>query len=270
MDAIVIAAVVLGSGLPFIALGLKWELGWSGILQRLPLFIIINLVICHLLGWEWLPSLLVSCLLLGVEVPASILPFFYRNPERTPPSNPLALVSPADGHVVYVKRISNGSIPLCEKQGREFTPEELSGVKGLTREGYLVGIGMTFLDVHVTRAPIDGEVSLYRHVPGKFISLKLPEAVIRNERATIVFENGDLTVATVLIASRLVRRIVSYVSAGQSMKRGERTGMIKLGSQVDVIIPLEAVEDIMVEVGDQLQAGESVIAILKSSQEGRS
>lgn len=264
-----ILIALLSTGVPFLAIGLKWELGWSAILKRLPVFAGINLLVCHFLHPDPLMTALVCLLLLGFEVPLSILPFFFRDPERSPPENPHLLVSPADGHVVYVKKISEGAMPLCSKKGIDFSPEELSGIQGLTREGFLVGIGMTFLDVHVTRAPVSGRITHLKHLPGRFISLKDPEAVIRNERISIVVEGEDTHIAFILIASRLVRRIVPYVSEGDTVQRGDRVGIIKFGSQVDVILPLDSIDELLVQPGDILKAGESPLALLGKNRIGQ-
>ena len=269
MDLITVLTALLATGIPFLAIGLKWELGWPAILKRFPVFAGINILVSYTLHPDPVVTVLVCFVLLGLEVPLSILPFFFRDPERSPPADPLLLVSPADGHVVYVKKISEGSIPLCSKKGIDFSPEELSGIEGLTREGFLVGIGMTFLDVHVTRVPVSGKITHLKHLPGRFISLKDPEAVIRNERVSIVVEGENTLIAFILIASRLVRRIVSYVSEGDTVQRGDRVGMIKFGSQVDVIIPLDSIDELLVKPGDILKAGESPVALLKKKRTGQ-
>jgi len=122
---------------------------------------------------------------------------------------------------------------------------------------------MSFLDVHVIRMPITGRVSVLKQVPGIFMSLKRPEAVARNERLSMLIEGENVTLAVILIASRLIRRIVPFVSEGDHLQRGERTGMIRLGSQVDVVLPLERIEAVTVSTGDAVVAGVTPIARLK-------
>jgi phosphatidylserine decarboxylase len=127
-------------------------------------------------------------------------------------------------------------------------------------ELWLVGISMVFTDVHVNRAPIAGRIVLVKHQPGQFCSLRLPEAVNLNERQTMVFDNGRFQVAIVQIASRLVRRIEAYVGIDEHVTLGQRVGMIKFGSQVDIILPVRWVPALLVTVGQRLIAGESVLA----------
>jgi phosphatidylserine decarboxylase len=127
----------------------------------------------------------------------------------------------------------------------------------------VIGIAMNFLDVHVTRAPLSGRVELLEHFPGRFGSLRKPEMVFENERATTVISGSDLQVVVVQIASRLVRQIVSFVGKGQIVSAGQRIGAIRFGSQVDLVLPLEAGLRVLVSPGDRVQAGTSVIAMLE-------
>jgi phosphatidylserine decarboxylase len=119
---------------------------------------------------------------------------------------------------------------------------------------------MSFLDVHVNRSPLSGTIEEARHIPGRFLSLKRPEALTQNERALTVMRVGPHAVGVVQIASRLVRRIVSYVSPGDTVKVGQRIGMIKFGSQVDLILPTELGAQIQCRVGQQVHAGLTIIA----------
>jgi phosphatidylserine decarboxylase len=137
--------------------------------------------------------------------------------------------------------------------------EELTGTPLQVEDAIVVGIAMNFLDVHVNRAPIAGSVVLQRHVPGRFASLKDREMVFANERRTTVIRQPGLEVAVVQIASRLVRQIASFVETGQEVGLGDRIGVIRLGSQVDLVIPATA--SLRVATGDQVRAGESIIAI---------
>jgi phosphatidylserine decarboxylase len=126
-----------------------------------------------------------------------------------------------------------------------------------------IGIALMFTDVHVNRAPIGGTVQMMQHRPGKFLSLRKSEALHVNERQTVVIENEWITVGLVQVASRLVRRIESYIHEGEHIHAASRIGMIKFGSQVDLFVPEEKVGDIMVKEGQYLYAGQTVICRLR-------
>jgi len=187
---------------------------------------------------------------------------FFRDPERIPPGDKNSILSPVDGKVSYVKRIDKGLIPNSEKKGRKFSLDDFIQSDFLLSEGYLIGISQNFLHVHVNRAPIEGKVFLIHHIKGSFISLKKKDAVIRNERALTVIDNGRFKVGVVQIASRLVRQIVLYFEESQEISRGERLGMIRFGSQVDLILPSLPSLGIEVKPGDDVKAGISIVAKL--------
>ena len=198
----------------------------------------------------------------GVSSIAAILYFFFRDPDRSPPNDPTKIVSPADGTIVYVKEITDGKFPFAVK-GRNTIPlSEFSKEDLIPDRGLQIGIAMNYLNVHVNRSPIAGEVKMVEAVPGKFASLKHIASLLENERALMVFEGNGLKVGIVQIASRLVRRIVPYVEAGQSVDQGQRVGMIKFGSQVDLLVPDTGLS-ILVKEGDEVTAGESVLAVLE-------
>jgi len=189
---------------------------------------------------------------------------FYRDPERRPPQLDSGIVSPADGEVLYVKNVSQGTLPTATKQGRTYTLTELTRTELHSQEAVVVGIGMSFLDVHVNRAPISGRVTFQRHFPGRFGSLRSPEMVFENERATTVIEREGVQVAVVQIASRLVRQIVSFIREGDEVAVGDRIGMIRFGSQVDLVLPACGDMQLLVQPGERVCAGESVIAMVGS------
>jgi phosphatidylserine decarboxylase len=185
---------------------------------------------------------------------------FYRDPEREPPPRGDVVISPADGEVVYVRRSRGGRLPVATKRGRDVALEELTRTPVHEGDAIVVGIGMSFLDVHVNRAPVAGEVRVCRHFAGRFGSLGRPEMVFENERATTVIAAPGLEVAVVQIASRLVRQIASYVDEGQRVALGQRIGVIRLGSQVDVVLPDRDDVRVLVRPGDRVRAGDSVVA----------
>ena len=188
---------------------------------------------------------------------------FYRDPDRTIPDGDDAILSPADGEVVYVREARGGMLPVSTKLGRDYPLQELTKTPLATEDKIVVGIALSFLDVHVNRAPIGGRAVVKRHFPGRFGSLRRPEMVFENERATLVLERGDLQIAVVMIASRLVRRIVTFVQEGDEIAAGQRIGVIRFGSQVDVVLPLRDGLSVLVAPGDRVVAGETAIASLE-------
>lgn len=184
---------------------------------------------------------------------------FYRDPDRTTPSG-ADIVAPADGKIVYIRCLPTGALLSCDKQGASLTLEELQSTELARQPLWQIGISMAFTDVHVNRAPIGGNVSLICHRPGRFLSLRIAKAVNVNERQTLLIDNGRCQIAVVQIASRLVRRIESFVQEGQRVELGQRIGIIKFGSQVDVFLPRSAVEALAVAEGDVVRAGTSRLA----------
>jgi phosphatidylserine decarboxylase len=199
--------------------------------------------------------------LLTMSAAFSVLAYrFYRDPERTSPDSDGAVVSPADGVVIYVRKSTGGMLPISTKHGHQQRLVELTKTPLNSEEAVVIGIGMSFTDVHVNRAPMKGRVTLQRHFPGRFGSLRRPEMVFENERATTVIEREGLQVAVVQIASRLVRKISVFVSPGQDVSQGQRIGVIRFGSQVDLVLPSRGNLRIIVQEGERVRAGESVVA----------
>ena len=259
-----LAGTLLALGLAT-PLAWKWELG----VRRVALAVL-GLSLAAALVVELVASdagaLVRAALVAGLALTAAfaILAYrFYRDPERSvPQTDDDVVVSPADGEVIYVRRSEGGKLPSATKKGRDYELVELTKTPLREQDAVVIGIAMSFLDVHVNRAPIAGRVRLRRHFPGRFGSLGRPEMVYENERATTVIERGDLEIAVVQIASRLVRQIAAYVNVGQDVAIGQRIGVIRLGSQVDVILP--ARDDVLVNVrpGQRVRAGETVLALL--------
>jgi phosphatidylserine decarboxylase len=202
---------------------------------------------------------IVSVIVSVVASIGAILFFFFRDPERNPPNNAGVIVSPADGTVVYIKEIEDGRFPFAVKNNNTIPLSEFSQVDLIPGRGIQIGIAMNYLNVHVNRSPIAGTVKMLKPIGGKFLSLKHLHALLENERTLMVFENENLKVGIVQIASRLVRRIVPFVQEGQDLEQGQRVGMIKFGSQVDLLIPYREDLKVEVNVGDEVTAGESVV-----------
>jgi len=185
---------------------------------------------------------------------------FYRDPERVPLETEKVILSPADGKVIYVKEIEEGSSLVSTKGEKRFELNEVMATDSLADVAYLIGIDMNMLNVHVNRSPVGGKIILQKHTNGRFLSLRRQESEILNERVTTIIDNGVFRVGVIQIASRLVRRIVAYLKEGDGVRIGQRIGAIIFGSQVDVAIP--DIEDLKISVkpGDEVRAGISVIA----------
>jgi len=210
--------------------------------------------------WELVVTIFGQTAMALVLALSMILLRFWRDPDRSPPEKKGVVLSAADGKVIYVRNVDEGSTPLVTKRGRDYLLRELTGTSLLASASYVIGVEMTFLDVHVTRCPVAGQVKLQKHIEGKFISLRKDEAPFINERLTTIIENASLTAAVVQVASRLTRRVESYLSAGQTVRVGQRLGMIRFGSLVAVVLPKRENVRIEVKPGDRVTAGVSVVA----------
>jgi phosphatidylserine decarboxylase len=177
--------------------------------------------------------------------------YFFRDPERVTPIREGIMVSPADGRV---SRVSN-ALP----------PKELDlGERPLTR----VSIFMSVFDCHVNRSPMTGKVERIVYHPGAFVSADLDKASEGNERNSLVIAAGKARIGVVQIAGLVARRIVCFVRPGEGVGAGERIGMIRFGSRVDVYLP-EGVKALVAE-GQTAVAGETVIADLRGGDPQRS
>ena len=167
--------------------------------------------------------------------------WFFRNPERTPPPGAGNVVSPADGRIVYA-----GDSP----PGRY-----------LAAAGKRVSIFMSPFDVHVNRAPVSGRVASVRYHKGEFHVASVDKASLMNEQNGVaVVTPGGQTVTYVQIAGMLARRIVCDLKEGDEVRQGQRVGMIRFGSRLDLYLPAEA--RLSVAPGDRARAGETVIGVL--------
>ena len=183
---------------------------------------------------------------------ASVTPFlvlaygvslFFRNPERVPPADPSAILSPADGIVSLITRV-----PL---------PEELNEPD--RREVWRISVFMSVLNVHVNRMPYSGKILKKCYVPGKFFNASLDKASKDNERMLyLVGLKEGRKLGVVQIAGLIARRIVSFVGEGQTLNRAERFGLIRFGSRLDIYLP--AGVEPAVRLGQIMIAGESVLA----------
>jgi len=182
---------------------------------------------------------------------------FWRTPRRKVKASSNEIVSPADGRVIYIKTLNVDESPFSLKGKVISKLDELTKTELLQTPCILIGINMTPFDVHKNCAPISGKIILNKHTNGKYLSLKDNNAIIENERNTYVIKNDSMSVGVIQIASKRVRRIDSYVSEGQEIKQGGWLGMIRFGSQVDIILPQSV--KIGVKLDQQIYACQTII-----------
>ena len=188
-----------------------------------------------LLGLLWSPLFWIGLALTGWCA------YFFRDPERVTPVDDRLVISPADGIVSFV--------------GPAAPPAEL-GMGGA--EMQRVSVFMNVFSCHINRAPVRGRISLIEHRSGRFVNAELDKASAENERNGMVIESPNGPVAVVQIAGLVARRILCWVEAPQAVSVGERIGMIRFGSRVDVYLPDTA--GLRVAVGQTAIAGETVLA----------
>jgi phosphatidylserine decarboxylase len=164
---------------------------------------------------------------------------FFRDPHRTPPNNPLALVSPADGKVICVDEVEDPCFGL-----------------GKFRR---VGIFLSVLDVHVNRSPFSGTIEKTHYSAGEFLDARHLEVDIRNENQTWLLRTSRGPLLVRQIAGLIARRIVGWKKQGDSVATGERIGMIRFGSRTDLYIPASCTPQ--VQVGQRVVGGQTILAL---------
>jgi phosphatidylserine decarboxylase len=192
-------------------------------------------IVNHFLGW----------LLVGATIWVGT---FFRDPIRTTPRGDKFIVAPADGLITMIAKVP--------------PPAELRGPEGLDDGEYVrVSIFMSVFDVHINRAPIAGRVKRIAYVPGKFINADLDKASEDNERQHLLIENADgLRVGFTQIAGLVARRIMAFVKEGDTVEAGQRVGLIRFGSRVDLYLPASAAPRVV--LGQRSIAGETILGII--------
>jgi phosphatidylserine decarboxylase len=166
--------------------------------------------------------------------------WFFRDPERTIPADPQALVSPADGTVTHVEEVDDPDFP--------------------GRRALRISIFLSIFNVHVNRLPRDGRVIGLRYFPGVFLDARHAECARRNEQLWIDLEEPSGRLVRVKqISGAIARRIVCWLKLGENVKKGERLGMIKFGSRTDVLVPGADRPEVLVKVGDVVHGGATVL-----------
>jgi phosphatidylserine decarboxylase len=167
--------------------------------------------------------------------------FFFRDPDRSVPEGKGVVVSPADGKVIVVKDI--------------YEPDYLK------QDVKQISIFLSVFNVHVNRTPYGGTVEAVKYNPGRFHVASVDKASLDNEQTAMVIVNGKDKILVKQIAGLIARRIVCHAKPGDTLKTGERYGLIRFGSRVDIFLPKDA--DLKVKVGDRIKGAQDIIGVLK-------
>jgi phosphatidylserine decarboxylase len=181
-------------------------------------------------GWPFIGATLLVALAATYFVGGYVLPGlcwlalvfelqFFRDPPRAVPSEPDAVLSPADGRIVKIEKVRD---PYAE------------------RDALLISVFMNVFNVHSNRSSVDGVVRKVQYFPGSFVNADLDKASLENERNAMVIDAQGRTVTLVQVAGLIARRILCYVKVGDALQRGQRYGFIRFGSRVDVYLPPDA------------------------------
>jgi phosphatidylserine decarboxylase len=181
----------------------------------------------------WLLAVIVTLIALWVA-------YFFRDPERTGDRGARLVVAPADGRLIMMTEVDEPAFV----QGRAFR----------------ISIFMNVFNVHVNRYPVDGAVRYVQYNKGKFINAAAEKSSLENEQMSVGIESGEHRILVRQIAGLIARRIVTYSKVGDVVRQGDRMGIIKFGSRVDIFVPTDA--RVMAKVGDLTTAGTTVLAEL--------
>jgi phosphatidylserine decarboxylase len=189
----------------------------------------VSLAIGFFAGWLWsLPFWLLTLFILQ----------FFRDPPREIPDDPDAVVSPADGRIVFVGRAQDPYV---------------------RREALKISVFMNVFNVHSNRSPVQGVVKERWYFPGAFVNAALDKASLENERNALWLQTSDgRDVTVVQVAGLIARRILCYVDAGSELGKGQRFGFIRFGSRVDVYLPLDT--EVKAAIGEKVYAAETILA----------
>jgi len=176
--------------------------------------------------------------IVGLVLPL-VIALFFRDPGRTPPTDPALVLAPADGKVMHAGPARAGEAP--------------------PGQWLQVTIFLSLFDVHINRAPVAGRVTRVDYVPGSFVAAFRPESY-RNEHSEIWMDRAGVTVVFRQVVGVLARRVVTRIKAGDMLRSGDRIGLMKFGSRMDVFVPETA--DLLVRAGQSVRAAETAVARL--------
>lgn len=203
------------------------------------LFFVILILSFFIFPWTIIPAALFMGFIL----------YFFRDPTRIPPEGEDKLIAPADGTIIEITHVQEDNYLKCKV--------------------LKIAIFMSLFSVHVNRISYSGQVEYIKHVPGKFYDARSPKSTLLNEHNMlgILTNDGKTKIMIKQIAGKVARRIVCACSVGDEVIRGDRFGMIKFGSRLEVFIPEDADFELAVKEGDMVSAGTTVLGVLNKSVE---
>ena len=178
-----------------------------------------------------------------VVVLGAYLLFFFRDPERQPPADQRAIMAGADGRIVAVVNMPEPTL--------------------LKTNAVRISIFLSLFDVHVNRAPVAGQIRFLHYYPGTRYFTFQEKSSLYNQHSSILIAGGPVPCLVNQIVGPVARRVVYWLKLDQQVAKGERIGMMKFGSRLDMYLPADAV-DVVVRQGEQVRAGETVVARLKA------
>ncbi|MBM3299985.1 MAG: phosphatidylserine decarboxylase family protein [Deltaproteobacteria bacterium] len=197
-------------------------------------FIVPPVIVSTLCWWFGYPWISLFFLTLSVAIA-----LFFRNPERIPPEGEGIVLSPADGRVVE----------MIENAKSEYLPGD-----PLKR----ISIFMSIFNTHVNRCPISGTVTKITYVPGRFLDAREAAASNLNEHNSLVLKGHEFSIEVVQIAGKIARRIACWIREGDEVRQGDRFGLVRFGSRLDVYLPQNCTLE--ARIGDRVRAGLTIIA----------
>lgn len=177
---------------------------------------------------------------------AIFIAFFFRNPGRKVPAGEGIIVAPADGKVILIQNV---------------TVDDQLEEEGLKDKSLKISIFLSLFDVHINRIPCSGEIVELRHKRGKFLPAFKDGASIENEQVSMLISYNDYKILVKQIAGVIARRIVCWASVGDKIERGQRYGLIRFGSRVDIFLP-DRIE-LRVKIGEKVKGGETILGVLR-------
>lgn len=204
--------------------------------------------------------MILAVILILVGITCICVLYFYRDPERQVRRVDNAVLSPADGSVVSIRRYVAGVTPTLSKDGRYFRIDELTGTTVLGSDGTIISIHISPLDIHTIRSPTDAKVTHIYLIKGGLKFMRDPTFEVTNERVSMVMETAYGSIGLVIVGAPIASSVKLLTDVGNRVLAGERVARIRLGSLANLIIPDECKLKLAVSCGKRVRAGITVVA----------